>query len=194
MYPDQTPQPNYDFILQSPQKPQRSFTPSGKTGRIITVGGMALVGFILIMVFSSIMSAAGNQASNDLQDLAAYQTELRRVISLGKDRTRDSDLHIKALTASYSLQSQYQTSVGLLKIRKTKLNTKQLSKYNGKSSDTALDAAEKANNFDQVYADLYTEKLTNYQTKLASIYPHLGPNEQKQLKAMNEGVKALLQD
>ena len=196
MYPDQQnqqPAPNYDFIMNSNQRPKRSFgAPSSKAGRIGLIAGLVAVVFIMVMVFGSVVSSASNKGGRDLADLVAYQSELSRILALGNERTRDSGLRIKSVTASYTLKTHYQASAGLIKKRGIKVDKKSLAKYNGTQNDALLNQADKSNTFDTAYQAIYNEKLTAYQAKLSSIYPHLSKKEQSAVKAMNEATKTLL--
>lgn len=185
-------QPNYDFIL-NPQKPQRSrLAMNSMKQRILVVGGAIGVLIVVIVLLSSIIGGLGSKSNEQFLDLAAYQSELGRVLELGAERARSTATKNKAVTASYTLNTDYQRTVTIINNRGVKPPKDLLARYKGGDSDQKLDAAEKANNFDSVYEEIYKEKLTNYRAKLNEIYPSLAPNEQAVLKDYSNHAKLLL--
>lgn len=193
MYPDQQPAPSYDFIL-NPANPKRQvlFAPNSTGGKIGFIIGILTLLLVVLVGFNALVGASANRAANNLTDLVAYQTELGRIIRLNENKARDQELNTKSLTAGYMLQSHTNQTTALLKTRKVKVASKQLAKYSSKTSDTALNTAEQANNFDAVYTELYTEKLSSYKTKLSSVYPSLSPREKNIIKTQNTEIKTLL--
>ena len=190
---DMNLQPNFDFIM-NPGKGSRGGGANGSTKMkriIVFLGGVVLL-IILIMIGTSVIKANAGKASKSVVDLAAYQTELKRVIALGNDKTRDSTLHNKSLTASYTLESDYQLTVKMISARGIKPPKDLASRYAGKQSDQLLETADKANTFDAKYAEIYKEKLTKYKAKLSEIYPLLAPAEQKIVKQQSDHAKLLL--
>jgi len=186
-------EPNYDFIMSSGQSPKRSLLSGSSTkGRaIIFFGGLAFV-IVLFVVVGNVLGASGKQASNNITDLAAYQSELKRIIAIGAEKSRDSNLRSKAVTAKYVLESDYQSTVKLMRGRGIKAPKDFTTRYSSKTLDTQLDDADKSNNFDAEYQAIYTEKLTNYKTKMSSIYPTLSASEQAVVKQQNNNAKILL--
>lgn len=186
-------QPDYSFIMSSPERPKRALlNTTTKMGRIGVTAGFGGLILVLLIVFGGLIRSATSQGTKDMADLVAYQAELARVLSLGNEKTRSAELRTKAVTSSYTLKSQYQVTTKLVKKRGVTVKKTDLVKYKGTANDTALSDAEKANRFDEVYAAIYTEKLTAYQAKLAATYLKVNKNEQLTLKAMNEAVKTLL--
>ncbi|MCA9347254.1 hypothetical protein KC930_01575 [Candidatus Saccharibacteria bacterium] len=185
-------QPDFDFIM-NPQKHKGAVGggPSKKQ-RIMIFIGLVVIILAITIIIGSIISASANKSSNALVDLGAYQAELKRVIALGNDSVRDSKLHNNSLTASYTLESDYQTTMSLLKARGVNPPKDFATKYKGSSSDQAIENAKNANNVDAVYQQIYTEKLTNYKTKLSEVYSLLKPYEQAQIKQQSDHAKILL--
>lgn len=187
------PQPNFDFIM-NPQKGSKSGGLAGvsKKQRIMVVVGGVLLLLVLTIIISSIISANTGRASKAVTDLAAYQTELKRVIGLGNDKARDAGLHNKSLTASYTLESDYQLTVKIMTSRGLKAPKDLDTRYSGTQSDQLLEAAEKSNTFDAKYEEIYKEKLTKYKTKLAETYPLLNTKEKAIIKEQSDHAKLLL--
>jgi hypothetical protein len=186
-------QPNFDFIM-NPSRGSRGagFAAGSKKQRIIIFVGGVLLLLVVTIVIGSIISANTGKASKAVVDLAAYQTELQRVISLGSDKARDSNLHNKSLTASYTLLSDYQLTIKMMSARGIKPPKDLATKYAGKQTDQLLDTADKSNTFDVKYDEIYKEKLTKYKAKLAEVYPQLNPNEKVIVKLQSDHVKILL--
>lgn len=182
-------QPNFDFIMNSQKQP--GGVQSKKQRIMIVLGGLVVL-LIITLIGGKILGSAGNKGSDQLLDLVAYQSELKRVIGLGTERARSASTKNKALTATLTLETDYQETVTLINKRGIKPPEGLTSRYAGNKSDEILDAAEKTNSFDEAYEAIYKEKLTNYKTKLAEVYPSLSPAEQKVVKASNDHAKLLL--
>jgi hypothetical protein len=192
MNPDQQ-QPNYDFIMNTSKgsKGMRGGAASKKQRIIVVIGGLLLV-IILGIIASNVISATTGKASKAIIDLAAYQTELKRVIALGNEKTKDSTLRNNSLIATYTLESDYQQTVKIMKARGIKAPKDVATRYSNPKIDASLDTADKSNSFDAKYGEIYTQKLTNYKAKLSEVYPLLAPKEQAYIKAQNNHVKLLL--
>lgn len=185
-------QPNFDFIMNPSKGSNHGGSISSKKQRIIIFAGGIVLVLIATIIISSLISANTGKAGKAIVDLAAYQTELKRVIGLGNDKTRDATLHNKSITASYTLESDYQQTVKMLNARKIKPGKDFATKYAGQQTDQLLDAADKSNNFDAKYEEVFKEKLTKYKAKLAEVYPLLAPNEKQAIKSQSDHVKILL--
>lgn len=183
--------PNFDFIM-NPGKQGAGYGADAKKRRIITV----LVGVVIILtltlIVGKVISSTANKSNEQLMDLVAYQAELKRVIGLGVEKSRSSTTKNKAITATYTLESDYQQTAGIIRAKGIKTPKNLTARYAGGTSDQELDTADKANAFDAKYEELYKQKLTNYKVKLADIYPNLSPSEQAIIKKQNENAKLLL--
>ena len=165
-----TPQ-NLDFILKADQpKPSRFGGSNSKTQRIIVVVVAGIILVILGLVFLSIMQRSNRQGSAELIDLAAYQTELARVVDIGINSSPDSNVQAIAQTGSLTLLSDLTRTKKMIASKGVKLSESDLSKYFTKSIDADLDTAKTANNFDVVFIKLIDEKLGDYKLKLASVF------------------------
>lgn len=172
MPPTQSSTPhNLDFILQTEQpKPQRFGAGSSKTRRIIVVVVGAIFLLILAFVFLSLAQRGSRQGSAELVDLAAYQTELVRVVDIGVKNSPDSSVQGIARTASLTLTSDLGKTKNMIASKNVRLGESDLAKYVTSSIDTDLEAAKTANNFDAVFTKLIDEKLSDYKLRLANVY------------------------
>jgi hypothetical protein len=184
-------QPNFDFIM-NPGKNRGMGSSAGKKQRVVTVVGGVAVLLIATLLIGSLLNRAANKSNDQVLDLVAYQSELKRIIEIGVDKARSSDTKNKATTASYTLESDYQQTVKIVSSRGIEVPKDLTSRYASAQIDKDLDAAEKANEFDQKYGEIYKEKLTNYKSKLSEIYPALSPSEQVIIKKSSDNAKLLL--
>lgn len=167
----QNVQPNYEFIMSQNQKSKKFQKPVGKKQRIIFVGSMALLLITIGVIFMAIMGANASRGNGELIDLAAYQTELQRIVSLGSEDASSSAVKGIARTASFTLTTDLNTTNSLLNKKGVDVNPKLLTKYLSTELETKLQSAKTANTYDETYKSIYSEKLTNYQKKLAEVFP-----------------------
>jgi hypothetical protein len=194
MDPSISPQPNYDFIMQAPQKSSR-FGGGDKKQRIKVVAIFALVLITVIVILAAIFSSGGNKGSASLVDLAAYQTELTRVVTIGTTDAQNGSTRATAQIASMSLSTDLARTQALLKQRGIKSTPKDLLLYKSTKLDDQLAAAKKANSFDDTYKQLFDEKMASYEKKLSEVYASQNSaNVQAILKDYNEHAKLLVFD
>jgi len=188
-----TPQNDYEFIMNSSQKKASGFGAASKKQRIIVVLGGAILLIVVFMILMNLLSAGANKQKDTLVDLANYQTELARVITLGVDRSRDGDIKAEAVTASMTLETDRRKTVALMQEKGVGVPKEGLTKYRATQNDDALNAAEQAGNFDTVYSALYDEKLTAYKQKLQEVFSILTAASDKELvRSFNTNAKLLL--
>ncbi len=192
MLMDSQNQPNFDFIMNPKTQKSSGRLINSKKQRIITVAVGLLVLLIITIVAGSFIKAIGGKSNDQVLDLVAFQSELKRVIALGSDRSRSAETKNKAMTATYTLESDYQQTIKIMNSRGIKAPKDLTARYAGTQTDQALDTADKANAFDQKYEEIYTEKLTKYKAKLSEVYPSLKPAEQAIVKKQSDNAKILL--
>lgn len=182
----QYPQQNqYDFIMNSGQpQPKRPFgLPSGgsKVQRILLfVGGGAVLLVLLLMVIS--MFSGGSKDQNQrLLGIAQQQTELVRVAGLAQDKARTSATQSLAATASITIQSSQNDISGLLRKAKIKTDAKILASKNDPKTDATLEAAAQNNRYDEVFTELLTREIKEYQLDLKEAYDSTSSKTQKEV-------------
>lgn len=184
--------PNFDFIMNPQKQSGGRLAMNSPKKRIMLVLSIFGALIVILVIGGAIIGSLGGKSNDQVLDLVAYQSELKRIIALGNDKARSSETKNKALTASLTLESDYQQTVKIVNARKIKTPKNLTARYAGTQSDQALDAADKANNFDAKYEELYKEKLTKYKAKLAEIYPSLSPAEKNIIKKSSDNAKLLL--
>lgn len=170
MSPQQPTPQNLDFILQTNQPKPRRLNGGSKTQRILVVVATGVILVILAFVFLAIVQRSNRQGSAELVDLAAYQTELSRIIEIGVKNSPDSSIQGIARTSSLTLTSDLIRTKKMIASKNAKIGKSDLAKYVTKSIDADLQTAKTANNFDVVFTKLIDEKLSDYKLKLASVF------------------------
>lgn len=166
-----TPPPNLDFIMKSDQtKPKRFMVGGPKARRILTVVLFGIVLFVLIFVFMAIVRSNNRRGLDELVDLAAYQTELIRVVEIAAKDSTSSTVRGSTQTSRLTLISDLNKTKLMISSLGARVAETDLSKYRTGSINKTLKDAKTANNFDEIYTDLFAEKLTSYEEKLATAY------------------------
>lgn len=178
--PTTTPPPNLDFILQSEQPKPKRFGGRSKTQRVLIAVVIGIILIVIIFVFLSVMQSRSRRGSAELIDLAAYQTELSRVIEIGAKNGQSSVVLSGAQTARLTILSDLIRTKKMISSLNVKLVESDLTKYKTIDIDATLDAARTANNFDKVFSELIDEKYLGYKQKLSNVY-----NSQSSAKIKN---------
>jgi hypothetical protein len=171
--PSQNP---YDFIMNSgqPQMP-------GKMPRMTNGGGgqrqrilfVAIAGFIVLIlgiIVFNILSSAGKGNTTLLKNLAAEQTELIRVSDLALTKAKSTKARNLAATATITVRTMKQRTTKLLSLKGIEVVPKELNAKLNEKTDDALDAAEQANRYDEVYIEYMLGALATYQNNLKAAY------------------------
>lgn len=186
-------QPDYDFILNPAKPPKRPLlNGSSMKQRILVVAGALLVIIVLLTIGSKLLGASAAKNNEALIDLAAYQTAMKTIISTGSKKARDEALRNKAITAQYTLESDLQQTSGVLKKRRVAVPKDFASRYKASEAVTLLEEADKANNFDSAYTDVYNEKMAKYKEKLTEVFGNVSSADQTMVRAHLGHVKILL--
>ncbi len=174
--PDLPPQ-NFDFITAAPVQKGRMSNLDPKR-RILVV--VALFAFILlaIIIFFSLIGSGKNDNKDQIQDLAAFQTELIRLSNAGVTNG-SSDVRRTAQTSNVTIQSDLNETLALAAEQGVKIEPKKLTVYASAETDSALLAAKQANNYDAVYKTGFDSQLVIYQTKLREVFDAVKSKEIK---------------
>lgn len=163
-------QPDFSFISQNNNQ-KKSFIAGAqtKTQRLMLVGLIAVTVIILIVVGSILVNVFTTDYKEKLTDLAAYQTEVVRIMDLGAEGSSSSEIKNISKTASAVISTQAQKTVSVASKKSIKITSKELLSGATTDSDKLLDAAKNNNTYDETFKKIYTAKLTEYQTKLKSL-------------------------
>lgn len=162
---------DYNFILQSTQPKKRKLSFGGsRRQRIFVVVVALLVLIALAYGFLAIVRSQNSKGHAELVDLAAYQTELVRIIDIGVKEAQSVSVKAGAQTASLSILSDLNQTKNFIRQKNIPAKSEDLTKYNTPSIDEQLASAKTANNFDATYSQLVDEKLNSYKAKLADVF------------------------
>jgi hypothetical protein len=194
MEPDDQPPVDYSFIVGDPD-----FIPpdTGKKKRMMMVsigGGLMLL--IFGVAFAVILSSGSNTPTSTQNFIAIAQTqeEMVRVSNLAARGARTQSTRNIAATITRSLNSSKQSVVVRLAEKGLAIDNATLKARENAATTKKLQDATQANRFDQVYLQIITEQLNDYQTLLENTFELAETNaEQELLKTLYADSSALLQ-
>lgn len=179
-----SPNPDYDFILKSGQKPKSNLLNLFGLPKIVVLGvGGALVLIILIIGFSLIFGAKKTDTQS-LIDLAAHGQEISRVSSLVSDGSQDPNTKALATTTSAVLDSQEARITSYVTSTRLKLDPKLLDKFKNTANDSTVQTAIQNGTLSTTYNNYLTGSLNSYRIELTDQYK----------KASNAQLKSILSD
>lgn len=168
MNPEQ--QQDYSFLTQNNGPKRMSFgSPNSQKQRIMLVGVIAGIVILLLVVGMILINIFSVDNTKKLTDLAAYQTEASRIMSLGAESAKDSSLRVAAQTASSTFSTHTQKTIAIASKKSIKINDKQLQSLKSSATDKNLESAKIANNYDEVFKKAYQEIINAYLSKLRTL-------------------------
>lgn len=206
MNPQQQPyQPSktgseYDFFLNPEKSPKVSRLHGLNDGnksfgsRILTlVGAAAVTVIILYVIFSIVTGGSGNKPK--LIIVAQDQNELIRVATLtttiGQNQSAQSTQNF-AQSAILSLTTEQQQLLDFMATHGGQPNAGQLAATKDTSSDTTLNNAVQASNFDPAFVGIMQNQLKNYRADLRNAFQTAHNDTEKQLLSDDFGGASLL--
>jgi len=186
----------YDFIL-NPENPVKKplLIPTGNSmlSRLaIGVGGLVVL-VILVVVIAGLLggSSGGNLAA--LTTVAQDQTELTRVANLSTSQTPSQDVANVAINTSLSVSSAKQQLLTYLADNGHNLGVKDLNLKRDTRTDTQLQTAAAASNFDSTFISVLQTQLDAYQRDLKLAYGSTtGPKGKALLSSQYDAAELLL--
>ncbi len=170
----------YEFITNPAKPAKRSLLPAGgKKQRLIIVAVAAVIFITIILVFVSLLSSSGS-IKPDYQSLVQQQTELIRISEIGRTKAAGADARNLAVNTSYTISTQQNNLEPIAKKAGAKTDKKTLGLGKNPKTDSALDDAAQANNFDSVFITTMQDSLKKYQQTLKKIYDHTNSKSSKE--------------
>lgn len=165
------PQQDYSFIMQNNGTNKSPIlAPKTQKQRIFLVlfitGAIVLLG-ILLMIIINIFSVDN---SKKLTDLAITQNEIQRIMDIGVKDSKDGGTKALAQTASSIFATHKQSTITLASKKNIKISDKQLSATKSTETNKKLEQAKNANNFDEVFLEIYDAQLVLYSQKVKELY------------------------
>lgn len=170
--PNQAPNPQYDFIVNSgPAPKQKAGFSAPKLPKLVLIILGALLIIVLLIVAISVISSSGKSSAEPFVDAMSRSAEIIRVNTLAKADISDTDTLALLSTSTASLTSEQQ-SIGAYVAKSGKaIDPKLLTKYQNPETDKGLQTATQNSNLENVYLDYLKGSLNGYLNSLKTAYP-----------------------
>jgi hypothetical protein len=189
-----TPQPDYDFIMNHGQQPQKSMFPGSgsKIGRILIIG----VGLVVLLIIFSVVRGllTGKSSMPEIIGVAQDQASIIHLASNAIEQENISEQNLNfALTTQLSVKSSQTNTLNYLSKNKVKVKPKVLVLKTSTKTDQDLATAATNSNYNEVFHDTMKTQLETYQRDLQSAYQHTkGPNGKALLSKNFDAAELLL--
>lgn len=172
----------YDFILnpQQSKKPAGMQFQSGKNKILIIVGFLAGLTLVLVIGFS-VITSLGKPNNQNLITIQAYQTEIKRVITLASKDIKDLSLKYRVATMQSVVASDQKQISDLTTKRKVEITKLDLGAKKDGDIDTALNAAKQDGTFDDVLLNVIESLTNDYYKSLKSALADASTKTEKDL-------------
>jgi len=191
MHP-QNPDPKFDFMLKDGPQPKRDLGLSA-VNKPIKIAAAAIIGIVIIIVVSSVLSGRKGNGSQSIIDAIARGHEIVRITQLIQpEQFQDPGTAALAATINSTLSSQQSQLTSYLALSHTKVSNLQLAADTDKSEDAQLQTAAQNGQLDSVYKDYLNQNLAKYQSDLQAAYKSVGPKGKQILQEAFDSNKVLL--
>ena len=184
----------FDFIMNPQTPPKKSLLPNNPKLKmlIIGLGVVTLVVLLLVVIFSIFGSKDSSKES--LVKIAQQQNEIIRIAGAGTTKAGGEKAKKLAVVTSMTMKSDQNSLINYLAKQKRKVKDKELVLLTDKKTDQELTAASSNGRYDEVFTQIITEKLAEYQKSLEAQYGSVGPKGKEVIKQSNDNVTLILKD
>lgn len=175
--PPQSPNPNFDFIMNENQKPGRSFGLPANLPKPVSYAVLAMVVLILIIIASSLFGGSGGN-SDKLYTLLSDAGKIAAASSEASGSAQDPDTANMAATTKAALASQQQQIEAYMTSSRIKVDSKKIASTTDPTLESELKTATANNNYDQVFLTYLKSALNSYQSDLQTVYKTAKPSLQ----------------
>jgi hypothetical protein len=159
-------QNDFNFIMDSNQGGSGPAALQDPKKRIIISVLFVSVVLLLVVIAFAVFSSLTKKDSSSLVEVAAYQTELVRISTLGLKESTDQNVRTKATTLQAFMQSDLTNTTSYLSSTGVKFEKEQSSlKYDSKV-DKDLESAALRNNYDKVLLEIFDSTTEAYKASL----------------------------
>jgi hypothetical protein len=186
MQPSQpaSPNPQYDFIMNSGQQPKKGWLPNLGLPRPVQYGLAAVLVLIVLIISWALLFGGKSGSTQEIISLMARAQEISRVSTLAGQQTQDSNTKALAATVNSALGSQETQLKNYLSIAGQKIDSKLLAADQNSAIDTQLQSAVQNNNLESTYINYLSDNLTAYKSSITSEFT----------KTSSSQLKAILSD
>jgi hypothetical protein len=172
MQPQQpnSPNPQYDFIMNGRQKPGRNLLPSLNMPKPVKMGLLGAIVLIVLILISALIFNHKSGADSPITELMAQAQEIARVSDVVNQEAQDSTVQTTASTVSAVLNSQEQQLGSYLSGTGEKVDSKALAADQNTNTDAQLQTALQNNNLGSAYNNYLSQSLNSYKANLAKEY------------------------
>lgn len=174
------PQNPYDFIMDPSQRKQH-VAPGGGKNKIVVMLALGLVIITVIVLGFVFITSIGKANNDDLVSLRAQQTEILRIIELGKKDLTDAELKNKLSSMQIFISSDSAQLNDLLGKRNVEITKEQLASKKDGDIDASLEKAKQEGSLDKVLLDEISEQSNNYYDTLKEALSSATTAKEKEL-------------
>lgn len=182
----------YEFIL-NPETNRRSgpaFLQDPFMRKIVLVLFIAVIVVIGIIFFSVLFG--GDGGAQDLNTLAAQQTEINRIAAIGLENGKSPEVLQLSTTTLAVIRTDLSATTAYLSGSGVKLTPAQLAARSDPKTTTTLTAAQQRNTFDDEFLPILEQLFATYKQDIqASINKGGGPKKQQLLESVASNVLLL---
>ena len=177
--PPNQPQGNYDFIFKDQPKPKRGLGIGNLSKPVIFIIA-AIILIIVIVVVGTLLGGKKAKGGTDLTAVLGQAQEINRINTLESSQISDPATLDLLTTAQSALTSEQVQLKKIATSQKINFDTKKLTDFQNKNTDSSLQAAAQNNNLNSAYLSYLKTAMTGYKNSLSSTY---GNSSSSQLKA-----------
>lgn len=159
---------------------------------IIGLGVFTLVVLLFVVIFS--IFGSKDSSTESLVKITQQQNEIIRIASAGTTKAGGEKAKKLAVVTSMTIKSDQNSLINYLAKQKRKIKDKELKLLTDKKTDQELTAASSNGRYDEVFTQIITEKLAEYQKSLETQYGSVGPKGKEVIKQSNDNVTLILKD
>lgn len=184
----------FDFIMNPQTPPKKSLLPNDPKLKmlIIGLGVFTLVVLLFVVIFS--IFGSKDSSTESLVKITQQQNEIIRIASAGTTKAGGEKAKKLAVVTSMTIKSDQNSLINYLAKQKRKIKDKELKLLTDKKTDQELTAASSNGRYDEVFTQIITEKLAEYQKSLETQYGSVGPKGKEVIKQSNDNVTLILKD
>lgn len=144
---------------------------------------------LLAIIIGAFFFSLGGQKNSDLVELAAWQTELSRVVDIGLKDGDDPQIKAEAATMKSFIASDLQATTGYLASTGAQLKRERLVVYQNPQTTSTLSDAKQQNRFDEEYQRIINTTISNYKSSLQrALDTTSGPKRQQILETAAQNI------
>lgn len=189
------PQPDYSFLEEN-EKPGYFdfFTKADKKTRIKMAaisGGLLL---LLAVILGAIIFSNDEGLQTSLTRVAQRQNEVIRIAEIGEDKARSQEVLNASIVIKASLKSSQNQVSAVLASEGGSPSRAILRQLENEQTTRELNAAEQANQFDEVYLEIMQSQLLSYMASLEAAYAHTSGNNRELIDDLYREAGLLLRN